>query len=247
MPSVKRDVELIRDEITDLASAVRGHSEISEELVERVEAFEYEVTQAVADAFELTSSELAAFRTQLSALQSEVSKAIVVGGVLHYKGQVRQVQAQFVGDLFRGILGAVGSTVLGILVSAGLEAAAEKVAEAIKGKDPSYSEQDLKKLGLLGLILDLETRRPYLTFKYVIDAASSETRGLFTRDEAKLYLSALLGEGLVEKYTRGNIRAVQLNQSHPRVKALTHRGGNPDKPLTLQKLQQVFSKPKTGV
>lgn len=245
MASVKREVELLRDEVTDLGSTVRDHSDISEELVERVEAFEDEMTRAV-DAFELTTSEVAAFRNQLATLQSEVSKAIAAVGLLHYKGQVRQTQAQFAGALFGGILGAIGSTVLGILVSAGLEAAAEKVAEAMKGKDRSSTEQDLKKLGLLGLILDLETRRPYLTFKYVIDAASSETRGLFTRDEAKLYLSALLGEGLLEKYARGNIRAVRLNQSHPRVKALTRGSGKPDEPLILQKLQQIFSKLKTG-
>lgn len=247
MASVKRDVELLRDEVADLGSVAREHSEISTELLERVETFEDEVSRVIGDAFDLTSSEIAAFRTQLSALQSEVSKAIAIVGALHYKGQVRQAQAQFVGDVFRGILGAVGSAVLGILVSAGLEAAAEKVADAIKGKDPSSSEQDLKKLGLLGLIHDLETKRPYLTFKYILDVASSETRGLFTREEAKLYLSALVGGGLLEKYIRGNIRAVRLNRSHSRVKALTHGGDKLDEPLTLQKLHRILSKLSTGV
>lgn len=234
MASVRQELELLHDEVTDLVAVAEGHSELSSELLDRVRSFESDVVQAIEEAVEATSFELAAIRDQFSLLQSEVSRAIAVVGVLHYKGQVRQAEAierlgndQVAGAFISGLFGAIGSAVLGMLAKAGIEAAGDKIAEAVKEGDAGTpkSEQELKRLGLLGLIHDLEARRPYLTFKFIVDAASSEAGQMFSQEEARLYLSALIGEGALERYQRGNIKALRLNPKHPRVKALARPNG----------------------
>ena len=139
MASVRRELELLRGEVTDLVAVAEGHSELSSELVDRARSFE---------------------------------------------------------------------------------------SDAVKhGNAAPKSEQELKRLGLLGLIHHLETRRPYLTFKFILDAATSEAQQMFSREEAKLYLSTLIGEGALQRYQRGNIKALRLNPKHPRVKALVRPSG----------------------
>ena len=238
MTTVKNQLIELNHDTRRLVTYARNHSDVSDQLVSRIDDLNSDMSRAIEEYAFLTASAVDDLRASFEHLQQEVSLTIQAAAFLLHDGQLHQAEAleeaggkiQF-GLATKGILIGVGAAIGGAAIGVGLLAGAAIVGRAIAaagdriGGSIEGSDQRRQQL-LIQLIARLEANRPYLTFKYIGDVAQSQE--IYSRDEARRTLQCFLDDGLLAKYRHGDIKALRLNRDHQLVRKLVDHPASSD-------------------
>lgn len=218
MATVKTQLVDLQCDANMLLSYAKTQDSTSSELISEIDSLKYDIGSSLCDYHNATQNAVDELRYEFDRLQSELSRAIGSAAMMVHKGQLVQAEAirkagHDVGGAISGLGGEVmiggvmGGAIAGLLGLAAATVGGEIIGRAIKSKK---TNDDLKRDAMISLIKHLSERKPFLTFKYIVDAASSQNTGIMSAQDARMHLGLMIEDGIVRTYKHGNLRALRL-------------------------------------
>ena len=210
MTTVYSQLNRLRQRKEELLSRARSHS-IPPDLMTEIHSFDERASSTLKAGIHVDEWQLERLGAICDSLDTQLSRAIKASARIIHHGQRVQADAIRRSGKKLGNDVIAGGAVAGALALVGGIIAGELIGKAIERKQ---TKDDRQRTGLLALIRRLAATKPYLTFRYIVDAAGSDSSGIMSEKKARLHLSALIDEGVVEKYDIGNVRALRLVNSN---------------------------------